>query len=123
MGFILKIVGFVLLLDVLCLAVLVRLANQRVSRIVISVFIILMMLGLVGGITARVFRSDWGQLIPKFVVTAIFIWHSIGLGVFALIGLLLIRILLGQNQQACDSERFLKALRYSGFRTTFQAVH
>jgi hypothetical protein len=43
--------------------------------------------------------------------------------VFALIGLLLIRILLGQNQQACDSERFLKALRYSGFRTTFQAVH
>jgi predicted MPP superfamily phosphohydrolase len=96
-GFILKIVGFVLLLDVLCLAVLARLANQRVSRIVISVFIILMMLGLVAGITARVFRSNWGQLIPKFVVTSIFIWHSIGLGVFALIGLLLIPILLGQK--------------------------
>ena len=56
-----------------------------------------MMLGLIAIIAARMSRAGWDRAVPKFAVSAIFIWHFIGLGLLALIGLLLIPILLGQK--------------------------
>src|SRR5438132_2110265 len=58
---------------------------------------IVMMLGLIGVIAARMSRSGWERFIPKFAVSAIVIWHSIGLGLLSLIALALIPILLGQK--------------------------
>lgn len=56
-----------------------------------------MMLGLIAVIAARMSRGDWDRVIPKFAVSAVFIWHFIGLGLLSLIGIVLIPILLGQK--------------------------
>ncbi|HVI81729.1 MAG TPA: metallophosphoesterase [Chthoniobacterales bacterium] len=97
MGFIFTIIGFMVVLDILWWIVSARLANHGIARAVISVFIIAMMLGLIAIIAARMSRGDWDRLIPKFAVSAIFIWHFIGLGLLALIGMALIPILFGHK--------------------------
>ena len=84
-------------LDVIWWIVFARLTNHTLGRILISIFMAAMMLGLIALIAARMSRGDWDRLIPKFAVSAIFIWHFIGLGLLALIGLALIPILLGQK--------------------------
>ena len=84
-------------LDILWWIVSARLANHGIARAVISVFIIAMMLGLIAIIAARMSRGDWDRLIPKFAVSAIFIWHFIGLGLLALIGMALIPVLFGHK--------------------------
>jgi len=96
-GFIFTIIGFMVALDILWWIVSARLANHGIARAVISVFIIAMMLGLIAIIAARMSRGDWDRLIPKFAVSAIFIWHFIGLGLLALIGMALIPILFGHK--------------------------
>src|SRR5436190_19013118 len=83
-------------LDILWWIVLARSTNHA-GRVIISIFMLAMMLGLIAIIVARMSRAGWDRLIPKFAVSAIFIWHFIGLGVLSLIGLLLIPILLGQE--------------------------
>src|SRR5256885_16468360 len=84
-------------LDIIWWIVLARLANHGLARVVISIFMIAMMLGLIGIIAARMSRAGWDRLIPKFAVSAVFIWHFIGLGLLAIIGLILIPIWLGQK--------------------------
>ena len=84
-------------LDILWWIVLARLSNHGVGRVVISIFMAAMMLGLIAIIIGRMSRGDWDRLIPKFAVSAIFIWHFIGLGLLALIGVALVPILLGQK--------------------------
>src|SRR5438309_11523661 len=84
-------------LDVIWWFVLARLTNHWIGRVLISVFMLAMMLGLIAIIAARMSRGDWDRVLPKFAVSAIFIWHFIGLGLLALIGLALIPILLGQK--------------------------
>ena len=84
-------------LDVIWWIVLARLTNHAIGRVVISIFMVAMMLGLIAVIAARMSRGDWDRVIPKFAVSAIFIWHFIGLGILSLIGLALIPILLGQK--------------------------
>src|SRR5712671_3578481 len=84
-------------LDVIWWIVFARLTNHAIGRVVVSIFMIAMMLGLIAVIAARMSRGDWDRVIPKFVVSAIFIWHFIGLGLLSLIGLALIPILLGQK--------------------------
>jgi len=83
-------------LDILWWIVLARLSNHS-GRIIISIFMLAMMFGLIAIIAARMSRAGWDRAVPKFAVSAIFIWHFIGLGLLALIGLLLIPILLGQK--------------------------
>ena len=56
-----------------------------------------MMLGLVAIIAARMSRAGWDRVIPKFAVSAIFIWHFIGLGLLSLIGITLVPILVGHR--------------------------
>jgi len=84
-------------LDILWWIVFARLTNHTAGRVIISIFFAAMMLGLIAIIAARMSRGDWDRLIPKFAVSAIFIWHFIGLGLLATIGVLLIPILLGQR--------------------------
>src|ERR1041384_2247112 len=84
-------------LDVLWWIVFARLTNHGVARWIISIFMIAMMFGLIAIIAARMSRTGWDRLIPKFAVSAIFIWHFIGLGLLAIIGVLLIPILVGQK--------------------------
>ena len=84
-------------LDVIWWIVLARLTNHAIGRVLVSIFMIAMMVGLIAVIAARMSRGDWDRLIPKFAVSAIFIWHFIGLGLLSLIGLALIPILLGQK--------------------------
>jgi uncharacterized protein len=96
-GFIFTIIGLMVSLDILWWIVLARLANHGMARVVVSIFMAAMMLGLIAVIVARMTRGDWDRVIPKFAVSAIFIWHFISLGLLTLIGLALIPILLGQK--------------------------
>src|SRR5438270_12629290 len=83
-------------LDIVWWIVLSRLTNHA-GRVIISIFMLAMMVGLIVIIAARMSRSGWDRLIPKFAVSAIFIWHFIGLGLLSLIALALLPILLGQK--------------------------
>src|SRR5947209_15560518 len=84
-------------LDVIWWIVLSRLTNHATGRVLVSIFMLAMMVGLIVVIAARLSRADWDRFIPKFAVSAIFIWHFIGLGLLSSIGLALIPILLGQK--------------------------
>jgi len=84
-------------LDVIWWIVLSRLTNHAIGRVLVSIFMVAMMVGLIVVIAARLSRADWDRFIPKFAVSTIFIWHFIGLGLLSLIGLALIPILLGQK--------------------------
>src|SRR5437762_7079465 len=84
-------------LDVVWWIVFARLTNHGIGRVIISIFMIAMMAGLITVIVARMSRAGWDRVIPKFAVSAIFIWHFIGLGLLALVALALIPILLGQK--------------------------
>lgn len=95
-GFIFTIIGLMVSLDIVWWIVLARLSNHS-GRIIISVFMLAMMLGFIGVIAARMSRASWDLVVPKFAVSAIFIWHFIGLGLLTLIGLALIPILLAQK--------------------------
>ena len=97
MSFIFTIIGLMISLDVIWWIVFARLANHGIARILISIFMVAMMAGLIWVIAARMCRGNWDRLIPKFAVSAIFIWHFIGLGLLSLIALALLPILLGQK--------------------------
>ena len=97
MSFIFTIIGLMISLDVIWWIVLARLTNHVIGRVLVSIFMLAMMVGLISVIAARMSRGDWDRFIPKFAVSAIFIWHFIGLGLLSLIGLALIPILLGQK--------------------------
>src|ERR1700737_3748697 len=84
-------------LDIIWWIVLARLTNHAIGRVLVSIFMVAMMVGLIWVIAARMYRGNWDRLIPKFAVSAIFIWHFIGLGLLSLIALALIPILLGQK--------------------------
>jgi len=96
-SFIFTIIGLMISLDVIWWIVFARLANHGIARILISIFMVAMMAGLIWVIAARMYRGNWDRLIPKFAVSAIFIWHFIGLGLLSLIALALLPILLGQK--------------------------
>jgi predicted MPP superfamily phosphohydrolase len=96
-SFIFTIIGLMVSLDVIWWIVFARLTNHGIGRIVVSIFMLAMMVGLIWVIAARMYRGDWDRFIPKFAVSAIFIWHFIGLGLLSLIALALIPILLGQK--------------------------
>src|SRR2546423_9554052 len=84
-------------LDIIWWIVLARLTNHGIGRVLISLFMLAMMAGLIAIPVGRMSRAGWDRMIPKFAVSAIFIWHFIGLGLLSLIGLALIPILLGQK--------------------------
>lgn len=97
MGFIFTIIGLMVSLDIIWWIVFARVATPGFARIVVSIFMVAMMVGLIAIIVARMSRAGWDRVIPKFAVSAIFIWHFIGLGLLALIGVALIPIFLGHK--------------------------
>jgi len=96
-SFIFTIIGLMISLDVVWWIVFARLTNHGIARVLVSIFMIAMLAGLIAIIGARMSRAGWDRVIPKFAVSAIFIWHFIGLGLLSLIALALIPILLGQK--------------------------
>jgi predicted MPP superfamily phosphohydrolase len=84
-------------LDVIWWIVFARLTNHGIGRVLVSIFMLAMMAGLIWVVAARMYRGNWDRFIPKFAVSAIFIWHFIGLGLLSVIGAVLIPILLGQK--------------------------
>src|SRR6266705_4323900 len=84
-------------LDGVWWVVFARLTNLGIARVLVSIFMIAMLAGLIAITGARMSRPGWDRVIPKFAVSAIFIWHFIGLGLLSLIALALIPILLGQK--------------------------
>ena len=83
-----------LLLDAICWWVLSRFVHLQAGRVVLGVFMvaqIFLLLWLIGG---RLLQTGWDRALPKFAVSALFIWHFIGLGLFSLIGLSSIPILV-----------------------------
>lgn len=83
-------------LDLVWWIVFARSTNQ-IGRIIISIFMAAMVVGLVAIIIGRLSRGDWDRSIPTFAVSAIFIWHFIGLSLLTLIGIPLIPIWIGQK--------------------------
>src|SRR5438445_13044626 len=83
--FIFTIIGLMISLDLVWWIVFARLTNHGVARVLVSIFMIVMMLGLIGVIAARMSRSGWERIIQKFVITAIVIGHCVGLGLLSLV--------------------------------------
>ncbi len=97
-----------LLLDAICWWVLSRLTHLQLGRIVLAIFMsaqIVLLLWLIGG---RMFQTGWDRLLPKFAVSALFIWHFIGLGLFSLIGLGSIPILVIHKIVKTNRQEFCK---------------
>ncbi len=86
-----------LLLDALCWLVLARLTQPGVGRIVVAVFMSAQIITLICVVTGRILQTGWDRWLPRFAVSALFIWHFIGLGLFAIVGLGLVPILLVQK--------------------------
>lgn len=114
MGFIFTIIGLMVSLDIIWWIVFARIATPGFARTVVSIFMVAMMLGLIAVIVARMSRAGWDRVIPKFAVSAIFIWHFIGLGLLALIGVALIPILLGQKIISWSSSPKIEQATESG---------
>jgi predicted MPP superfamily phosphohydrolase len=93
-NFIFTIIGLMVLLDGICCWVLARVATHTFERTVLFFFMGAQILGLLWIISARLTAGNWDRWLPKFAVSAVFIWHFIGLGFFTLVGLGLIPVLL-----------------------------
>src|SRR5256885_4228337 len=83
-------------LDLVWWIILAR-STSHTGRVIISIFMAAIVLGLLAIIIARMSRGDWDRMLPKFAVSAVFIWHFIGLGLLTIIGILLIPIVIGQK--------------------------
>ena len=92
-------------LDVIWWIIFARLTNHAIGRVVVSLFMVAMMVGLIAVIAARMSRGDWDRVIPKFAVSAIFIWHFIGLGLLSLLAVALIPIFLVQQMVRISRRR------------------
>ncbi len=96
MGFIFTIIGVMVSLDLIWWILLARLTNHY-GRIVIAIFMLAMIVGLVAIIAARMSRTGWDRLVPKFAVSTIFIWHFIGLGLLTLIAVVAVPFFIGHK--------------------------
>ena len=63
------------------------------------------MIGLIWIISSRLLHADWDRWLPKFAVSAVFIWHFIVLGLLVLIGAVLVPILLVKNNRPLAQTR------------------
>ena len=92
--FIFTIIGAMLVLDAICWWLLARLTHFQLGRILLGIFMAAQMITLICLIGSRIFQTGWDRWLPKFAVSALFIWHFIGLGLLSIIGVAMIPILL-----------------------------
>jgi predicted MPP superfamily phosphohydrolase len=83
-----------LALDAIWWWLLARLLGRPDWRIALGIFMGAQIIGLIWLISSRLLRADWDRWLPKFAVSAIFIWHFIVLGLLVLIGAVLVPIFL-----------------------------
>jgi len=95
--FIFTIIGAMLVLDAICWWLLARLTHLQLGRILLGIFMAAQMITLICLIGSRIFQTGWDRWLPKFAVSALFIWHFIGLGLFAVVGLGSVPILVVQK--------------------------
>jgi predicted MPP superfamily phosphohydrolase len=93
-SFIFTIIGTMLALDALWWWLLARLLARPDWRIALGIFMGAQIIGLIWLISSRLLRADWDRWLPKFAVSAIFIWHFIVLGLLVLIGAVLVPVFL-----------------------------
>ena len=103
--FIFTIIGAMLVLDAICWWLLARLTHLQLGRILLGIFMAAQMITLICLIGSRIFQTGWDRWLPKFAVSALFIWHFIGLGLFAVVGLgsvpiLVVQKIIKANRQA-----------------------
>lgn len=94
MTFILVFIGSMFALDGLCWWASARVAKRKGPQWVIAIFIAAQMLGLGWIVLSRVLRTDWAGMPPKFALSAVFIWHFIGLGLFVIVAAVCLPVLL-----------------------------
>ncbi|MEY2530605.1 MAG: uncharacterized protein QOI96_690 [Verrucomicrobiota bacterium] len=82
-----------LVLDAICWWLLARLTHFELGRILLGIFMAAQMITLICLIGSRIFQTGWDRWLPKVAVSALFIWHFIGLGLFSIIVLGLIPVL------------------------------
>src|ERR1043166_6877981 len=83
-----------LALDAMCWVVCARLARRRSWRLLITTFMSAQMIGLAWIILGRLLHAPWSWSVSKFAASVIFIWHFIGLGLFAMICLALLPVIV-----------------------------
>src|SRR2546430_739531 len=81
-------------LDVIWWFVLARLATTPAARVIVHLFMAAQLIAFIWLIGGRISGSGYDRLLPKFVVTNLFIWHFIGLGLLSIVGVAMIPILL-----------------------------
>lgn len=86
-----------LALDVLWWSVLAHATNRGWGRAFLAIFMLAQIIGFIWLIVGRLFQIGWDKWLPKFAVSAVFIWHFIGLGLFSLFGIALVPVLLVQK--------------------------
>ena len=100
MSFIFALIGSMLLLDALWWWILARQTDNGIARAVLVVFMAAQILGLLWLVASRLMQTGTARLLPKWAVTALFIWHFLGLGTFALFGLCAVPVALGAKLAA-----------------------
>jgi predicted MPP superfamily phosphohydrolase len=104
-SFIFTMIGSMLVLDALWWWVLARQSDNGVARIVLGVFMGAQMIGLICLVGSRLLHTAWDRLVPKWAASALFIWHFLGLGLLALVGLGLIPTLLAAKLARTGRDR------------------
>jgi predicted MPP superfamily phosphohydrolase len=93
MSFIFTIIGTMLGLDAIWWWLLARLLDRKRWRIALGIFMGGQMIALIWIISSRLLHAGWDRWLPKFAVSAVFIWHFIVLGLLLPIGVILLPIL------------------------------
>src|ERR1019366_6698975 len=92
-----------LALDAIWWWLLARLLARQHWRIALGTFMGAQIIGLIWLISSRLLRADWDRWLPKFAVSAVFIWHFIVLGLLVLIGAALVPISASPASRSASS--------------------
>ena len=107
--FILTLISLMLLLDALWWIAAARIAKKPVLRNITAIFMGAQMAGFSLIIAGRMSRLDVDRWMPKFALSAVFIWHFLGLGIllvlFAVIlpVMLFVRLARMMRRKTCDT--------------------
>jgi len=89
MTFILTLLGLMLAVDVAWWIISVKMAGSG-WRLVPMLFMAAQVAGLLGIVGTRMLHSGWDRTLPKFAMSAIFLWHFLGIGCLLILGLVLL---------------------------------
>ena len=94
-----------LVLDALWWWILARQTDSGIARAMLGIFMGAQILCLLWLVISRLMQTDTTRLLPKWAVTASFIWHFVGLGAFAAIGLCALPVALSAKLAAKSTRK------------------